>query len=98
MSRITVEVVHSPAERRIERLRLELPAGSTVADALPAGRLELGARSVAVWGRRATLQQPLRDGDRIELLRPLQVDPKQARRLRAGRVAPKAKRPAEAGR
>jgi uncharacterized protein len=98
MSSIVVEIVHSPAERCIERLPLELPGQSTVADALQAGGVELGARSVAVWGQRATLQQALRDGDRIELLRPLQIDPKEARRLRARKAPPKAKRPAEAGR
>lgn len=98
MSSITVEIVHSPAEQRIERLRLVLPGGSTVADALRAGRVDLGARSVAVWGRRSKPQQALRDGDRIELLRPLQVDPKESRRLRARNAPPKAKRPAGAGR
>ena len=36
----------------------------------------------AVWGRRVELTTPLKDGDRLELLRPLTVDPKEARRLR----------------
>ncbi len=38
--------------------------------------------SYAVWGRRVELTTPLKDGDRLELLRPLTVDPKEARRLR----------------
>ena len=98
MSSISVEIVHCPGERRIERLRLVLPDGSTLADALRAGGVELGARTVAVWGRLGKPQQALREGDRIELLRPLQVDPKEARRLRARNAPPKAKRPAGAGR
>ena len=36
----------------------------------------------AVWGRRVELTTPLKAGDRLELLRPLTVDPKEARRLR----------------
>ena len=36
----------------------------------------------AVWGKRVELTTPLKDGDRLELLRPLTVDPKEARRLR----------------
>jgi putative ubiquitin-RnfH superfamily antitoxin RatB of RatAB toxin-antitoxin module len=36
----------------------------------------------AVWGTRVELTTPLKDGDRLELLRPLTVDPKEARRLR----------------
>ena len=38
--------------------------------------------SVGIWGRKAGLDQPLRNGDRIELYRPLLVDPKVARRER----------------
>ena len=38
--------------------------------------------SYAVWGKRVELTTPLNDGDRLELLRPLLVDPKEARRLR----------------
>lgn len=98
MSSVTVEIVHSPAERRVERMQLVLAAGSTVADALRAGGLEPGARTVAVWSRRATPQQTLRDGDRIEVLRPLRIDPKAARRLRAIKTPLKGKRPARAGR
>lgn len=35
-----------------------------------------------VWGRRCALDQCLRDRDRVELYRPLRVDPKEARRER----------------
>jgi putative ubiquitin-RnfH superfamily antitoxin RatB of RatAB toxin-antitoxin module len=98
MNPITVDVVRSPGPRCVKSERLVLPAGSTVADALKLAEAEIGACTVAVWGRRALPQQTLRDGDRIELLRSLRVDPKEARRLRAHLSAPKAKRPARAGR
>ncbi len=69
-------------------LSVSLPAGSSVADALRASGwleahgLDLDTLRCGVWGRVQPLDHPLRDGDRIELYRPLTVDPKEARRLR----------------
>jgi putative ubiquitin-RnfH superfamily antitoxin RatB of RatAB toxin-antitoxin module len=71
-----------PGEPACERA-LSLPAGSTVADALLAAGLQAQAlATVAVWNHRATPEQALRDGDRVECLRPLRADPKEARRQR----------------
>ena len=85
---LRVELAWSPAPRQVQTLALVLPAGSTLADALRAsGWLEAhgltfeGLRC-GVWGRVQPLEHTLRDGDRIELYRPLIVDPKEARRLR----------------
>lgn len=72
------------------RIALTLPPGATLADAIAASgidrlaeRLEPAGDLVpAVHGRRATPAQPLSDGDRVELLRPLLVDPKLARMRR----------------
>ncbi len=74
--------------RRAERVDLELPDGTYVADAVAASGFAFDAtvEGVAVFGELADAGQPLRDGDRVELLRPLLVDPKQARRLRASRL------------
>src|SRR5690606_29525726 len=70
--------------RRAEAVMLELPAGATIADAIAASGLGLGEISgYAVHGERVTGTVLLRDGDRVELLRPLQADPKEARRRRA---------------
>jgi putative ubiquitin-RnfH superfamily antitoxin RatB of RatAB toxin-antitoxin module len=67
-----------------------LPAGATVADAIGASgvldrRPEVAATppDVGIWGRACALTQRLQDGDRVELYRPLTVDPKEARRVRA---------------
>lgn len=74
--------------RRHALLTLTLPAGATVADALAeAGRADPGWESpewvgVAIHGEQVDGAQPLRDGDRLELLRPLLIDPKEARRRR----------------
>ena len=69
---------------------VSLPAGATVADAIGAAgvlarRPELASSppDVGIWGRSCALTQRLEDGDRVELYRPLTVDPKEARRVRA---------------
>ena len=89
---IEVELV-SAWPGHCESLRLRLPAGSNVAEALaraaasgfsPAAEAAPGG--LAVFGKLATPATRLREGDRIELLRPLQADPKQRRRERAGRT------------
>lgn len=87
---IRVEVCHSPAARQVERVSLELPAGTTLLEAVRrSGLAERWPQTIdaahpdaGIWGRTATAQTPLRDGDRIELYRPLLVDPKEARRQR----------------
>ena len=71
--------------RRFERLQLDLAEGACVADALDAAGWCPGpeARDCAIFGVAATSATRLRPGDRIELLRPLLADPKDARRRRA---------------
>ncbi len=82
---------------------LRLPAGATVGDAVVRSALAVPwgfdpeRVSYAIAGRRVRAAAPLRDGDRIDVLRPLLVDPKDARRRRAEakplpRPAPGAKR------
>jgi uncharacterized protein len=102
---VRVEVAYSAAARQVDIVALELPAASTVRNALVAsGLLErhgLGIDAVlcGIRGRRCALTQTLREGDRIELYRALTVDPKEARRLRyKGQRRHKEKRPADAGR
>lgn len=84
-----VTVMYSPRPRTVQEVQLQLVNGATVADALRASGLpqqfaELAAGTcvLGVWGRKARPQQRLHDGDRIEIYRPLQVDPKVARRAR----------------
>ncbi|HEX9719897.1 MAG TPA: RnfH family protein [Ramlibacter sp.] len=86
---IRAVVVYSPAPREVHEWPLVLAPGSTVLGALLACGLneafpDLDLRSAAagVWGRKAGLEQALRDGDRVEVYRPLKVDPKLARRER----------------
>lgn len=71
--------------RRFERKELDLPEGSCVADGLSAAGWADDPDTVAyaVFGVRVNRQTMLQEGDRVELLRPLQADPKEARRRRA---------------
>jgi putative ubiquitin-RnfH superfamily antitoxin RatB of RatAB toxin-antitoxin module len=58
-----------------------LPTGSTVADALAASGLQ--GTTFGVFGKQVPPEHPLREGDRVEVYRPLRIDPKEARRRRA---------------
>lgn len=79
---IRVEIVRA-WPHRAESVCLELPDGACVGDALAA--VGWDAPALAVFGERATPATRLVDGDRVEVLRPLLVDPKEARRRRAAR-------------
>lgn len=87
-SRIHVEVVYCAAPGHADLVQLHLPPGTTLADALQASgllqrhALETDGLSAGVWGRVHALDGVLRDRDRVEIYRPLQVDPKEARRQR----------------
>ena len=79
-------------------VEVEMPAGATVADAVAESglvadyALDQDKLGYAIFGRRAHADAPLVDGDRVELTRPLEVDPKAARATRA-RLKPLAKTP-----
>jgi uncharacterized protein len=86
---IRVLVLYSPAPREVHEWPVVLAPGSTVLRALQASGLQaafpymdLGVAVVGIWGRKAGLEQQLRDGDRVEIYRSLKVDPKLARRER----------------
>lgn len=84
-------IVYALPDRQTLR-ELELPESATVADAVARSGLveqfpEIGARPLAcaIYGRVVADSQVLRAGDRVEILRPLQVDPKESRRRAAAR-------------
>jgi putative ubiquitin-RnfH superfamily antitoxin RatB of RatAB toxin-antitoxin module len=85
---LAVEVFYCPQPGQADRVPLQLPHGSSLLLALQAsGLLERHALPSAslragVWGREKPLQTLLRDRDRVEIYRPLLVDPKEARRQR----------------
>lgn len=86
---LQVEVVASPTAGEVQQKSLMLPQGATVRDALVRSGLcpqaacgDLSSLKVGVWGKLKPLDQVLRDRDRVEVYRPLQIDPKEARRRR----------------
>jgi len=87
---IGVEIAYADPQRQLLR-KVEIAANSTVAEALAASGIaaqlpaEFEAAGFGIFGRLATPQTRLENGDRIEIYRPLQADPKEARRRRAGR-------------
>jgi uncharacterized protein len=80
---LRVQVVKAmPGEETV--FSVELPAGATVREALEAAGI-VHEGTVGIFGERVKPEARLADGDRVELYRPLEVDPKEARRRRARR-------------
>ncbi|MBO9514324.1 MAG: RnfH family protein [Variovorax sp.] len=86
---LQVTVVCSPAPREVFEQVVSVPEGASVRDAVMASGLAAAcpafdwqAATPGIWGRAAEWTQAVANGDRIELCRPLQVDPKVARRER----------------
>jgi putative ubiquitin-RnfH superfamily antitoxin RatB of RatAB toxin-antitoxin module len=97
-TQITVTVFYAPEIGAPDLRTVRLPLGATAeqavrASGMPAAHPELAQLDLrwGVDGRRVLPEHELRDGDRIDLCRPLQVDPMTARRLRA--AAAKASKP-----
>jgi len=83
MSSIRVEVVRAMA-KRVDAVALTLPAGATVEQAIRASGLAgVDLDAVGIFGRRVPPTTRLADGDRVEIYRPLALDPKEQRRRRA---------------
>ena len=86
-----VEVVYATPEGQA-LYTVSMAAGATVRDAIERSgvlaafpEIDLARNRVGIHGKLATLDTLLRDEDRVEILRPLQADPKEARRQRAVR-------------
>jgi putative ubiquitin-RnfH superfamily antitoxin RatB of RatAB toxin-antitoxin module len=81
---LRVEVVYALAGRQ-DIVPLRLREGATVAEAIKASGLASQGLRLGIGGREVPAERVLKDGDRVELLRPLAADPKEARRQRARR-------------
>ena len=86
---VRVSLVYAEPER-VFSVTLELPDGATVADAIDRSGIQTARPDidirVGIFSRKATRASRLRDGDRVEIYRPLKIDPKEARRRRAGKT------------
>jgi len=83
---VSVEVVFAIPERQV-LLALDVPQGSSVAEVIDlsgiAGRFPdaaLESLPVGIWGRVVARSRTVKDGDRVEIYRPLAQDPKRIRR------------------
>ncbi len=86
---MTIEVAYAEPHRSIVK-SYRLAPGARVADALAQaaadpdfGGVDLVNSPIGIFGRLAGANQELKDGDRVEIYRPLACDPKLARRTRA---------------
>jgi putative ubiquitin-RnfH superfamily antitoxin RatB of RatAB toxin-antitoxin module len=79
---LRVEVVHARPDGA-EVVEIRLPDGATVRDALAATGLK--GNQAGIFGKRVAMDTRLADGDRVEIYRPLAMDPKETRRRRARR-------------
>ena len=84
-----VTVTYSPAPRQVREWALDMPSGSSAKQAVAQcgvlaefADLALDSLAIGVWGKRYSLSHKLKDNDRVEIYRPLRVDPKVARRER----------------
>jgi putative ubiquitin-RnfH superfamily antitoxin RatB of RatAB toxin-antitoxin module len=83
---IEIELVYASATRQ-RLLSIQADAGATVAAVLSQSDIDLDFPdeniddlAVGIWGKLVDRDHIVRDGDRIELYRPLQIDPREARR------------------
>ena len=86
---IIVEVVYASKDEQA-LLAVKLSPGSLAEDAIKASgilekfpELNLAKIKIGVFSKSIALNYILQDGDRIEIYRPLTIDPKTARLLRA---------------
>lgn len=86
---IAVEVAYAtPLSQRI--LSIQVPAACTVLEAITQSgmltifpEIDLGQQKVGIFSKACALTDTLSAGDRIEIYRPLKIDPKDARRAKA---------------
>lgn len=93
-----VQVAYATPARQ-EVIDVTLPEGSTIEDAIRRSgilarfpEIDLSRHRVGIYGEAARLRDPVQDGDRVEIYRPLQADPGEIRRARAGKRAGRRKK------
>ena len=91
---IEIELVFASAGRQ-RLFSIQVDEGATVAELISQSGIDqdfpdesIDDLAVGIWGKLVGRDHIVRDGDRIELYRPLQIDPREARRqlARAGRT------------
>lgn len=86
VAEIQVEVVFATAEKQ-RLIAVTIARGATAADAISKSAIaqqfpgeNLDELQIGVWGRPVERDHVLSDGDRVEIYRALELDPREARR------------------
>tara|TARA_R110002096_G_scaffold117236_1_gene254130 strand:- start:34819 stop:35124 length:306 start_codon:yes stop_codon:yes gene_type:complete len=89
MTELNIEVAFALPEKQ-HLINLQVPGGTTISDVLHRrevvaiiGEAPSDNHDVGVWGRVVNREQRVREGDRVEIYRPLMMDPREARRRHA---------------
>lgn len=92
-AKIRIEVAYATPDKQT-LLSLEVPSGCTVAEAISLSGIreefpdmEQDPKMVGIFSRKVALDYELREGDRVEIYRPLVADPKEMRKQRAKAVS-----------
>ena len=85
---VKIELIYVPKDGVTVQVKMDLKQGATVADALIKSGIydthpETKGLSVGIYARQVSLDTLLKEGDRVEIYRPLLLDPKEKRRQRA---------------
>ena len=83
---IDIEVVFATPSKQV-LIAVRVPRKSTVAEAIAASGITrkfpgaaIDELEVGIWGRIVKRSREIRDGDRVEIYRPLLIEPREARR------------------
>jgi putative ubiquitin-RnfH superfamily antitoxin RatB of RatAB toxin-antitoxin module len=86
---LQIEVAYARPEEQVV-LKVDVPEGARVGEAIARSGLlarfpeiDLARNKVGIHARIVELEDPLANGDRVEIYRPLLADPKEVRRARA---------------
>ncbi len=93
-SSVQIEVAYALGKKQVQ-LHVRLPDGATVEEAIHHSgiltqfpEIDLASNKVGIFSKLVKLDETVRDGDRVEIYRPLIADPKEARRQRAEAARP----------
>jgi len=85
---VKIELIYVAKDKTTLQLKMDLKPGATIATALSESGIydlhpETKNMAVGIYAQQVPLDTVLKDGDRIEIYRPLSLDPKENRRQRA---------------
>lgn len=86
---VNIEIAYGTKIKQVI-IPLAIACGSTIAEAIQVSgilrqfpEIDLRQNEVGIFSRKRHLSDPVSHGDRIEIYRPLTLDPKEARRIKA---------------